>query len=160
MRPITHLFHFCYLVFATKQNSVGLLPNTAWRYEFRFMNYWTNVCKLWPFSRHMQTVLVDGGHVFWPILLISNRKMYFSPSPVKIQIARKSIMADFWSMRLFCKAHCGGLVCPIQSRLDSWCEELGLFKIEFLWLNYSVTSWLIGLIFLGKHLVIITRYWA
>lgn len=90
--------------------------------------------------------LTVGSHVFGPILPIYDRIFYLSPK--------------FGVDLVFCEAHWAWLVCQISSEPHLQCEGRGLYKILFFGLNYSATIWLIGLTFLGKHLHIISSYWA
>lgn len=65
-------------------------------------------------------------------------------------------MADFYGPG----AHWAGLACPVSSQLGLQCEECGHSKTECLDLNFNATIWPIGLILLGKHLNILSRYGA
>lgn len=66
-------------------------------------------------------------------------------------------MMDFYGPRGFFAEH---IELDSDSQSESHCEGRGLSNIAFVGLNYSATIWPFGLMFLGKHLDIISSYCA
>ncbi len=59
----------------TDQTIKNAQPTNSW-----WLDKWpVSYGQFLPSPAHCEDSVIDGGHVFWPILLIYNRNVYFSP---------------------------------------------------------------------------------
>ncbi len=78
-----------------------------------------------------------------------------------MQISKKSIMADLYGCGGFFVEHIELDMCvKFQVSQSHGVRDVIFPKLHFLNANYSATIWPIVLVFIEKHLHIISSYWA